>query len=205
VTGDLAAAIRRAEERLARDPASLVFAQLADLYRKAGRTDEAIALARQGLARYPHYGTARLILAKALADAGAVEAAVAEVDALVAASPGDAGARRLAADLARRRGDIDAAVRQLEALVALDPADRDARTLLGLLRADPAATAALSLARVLEDDTFVTASFGAMCLEQGCTEEAVVVFSRLLRKDPDHPGAREGLETALRGRWRRKG
>jgi len=33
----LAAAIRRYEERLSKDPASLGFALLADLYRKAGR------------------------------------------------------------------------------------------------------------------------------------------------------------------------
>jgi tetratricopeptide (TPR) repeat protein len=61
----LLAAMRRHEERLARDPGSLAFAQLADLYRKAGRTQDAIALCRQGLARYPQYATARLILAKA--------------------------------------------------------------------------------------------------------------------------------------------
>src|SRR5439155_1671900 len=63
----LAAAIRRHEERLARDPASLAFAQLADLYRKAGRTRQAVAVCRNGLLRYPHYTTARLILVKALA------------------------------------------------------------------------------------------------------------------------------------------
>jgi len=62
----LTQAIRRQEERLARDPGSLAFAQLADLYRKVGRTREAAALCRDGLARYPHYTTARLILAKAL-------------------------------------------------------------------------------------------------------------------------------------------
>ena len=48
-------AIRRQEERLQRDPTSLAFAQLADLYRKVGRTQEAINLCRDGLARYPHH------------------------------------------------------------------------------------------------------------------------------------------------------
>src|SRR5919201_4792861 len=62
----LAAAIRRYEERLAKDPASLGFALLADLYRKAGRVDEAVLTCREGLGRHPHYATARLILAKAL-------------------------------------------------------------------------------------------------------------------------------------------
>src|SRR5438876_8174610 len=69
----LAAAIRRHEERLARDPASLAFAQLADLYRKAGRTRQAVAVCRNGLLRYPHYTTARLILVKALAAEGQLE------------------------------------------------------------------------------------------------------------------------------------
>src|SRR5438046_6738354 len=68
----LAAAIRRHEERLARDPASLAFAQLADLYRKAGRTRQAVAVCRNGLLRYPPSTTARLILVKAPAAAGSL-------------------------------------------------------------------------------------------------------------------------------------
>src|SRR5881409_4431448 len=79
----LAAAIRRHEERLARDPASLAFAQLADLYRKAGRTRDAVALCRDGLARYPHYTTARLILAKALAADEQLAAALVELNAIL--------------------------------------------------------------------------------------------------------------------------
>ena len=51
--------IRRYEERLARDPNSLAFAPLADAYRRAGRTRDAIALCREGLARFPEYATAR--------------------------------------------------------------------------------------------------------------------------------------------------
>src|SRR6266478_4982602 len=42
-------AIRRYEERLAKDPGSLAFAPLADAHRKAGRTGEAIRLCREGL------------------------------------------------------------------------------------------------------------------------------------------------------------
>jgi tetratricopeptide (TPR) repeat protein len=202
---DLATQIHRAEERVARDAASLAFAQLADLYRKVGRLQEAVVTCRRGLARYPQYATARIILAKALAADGAVDDALAEVETVLGATPNDAGAHRLASELERQRGRIEAAVRHLEAAVALDPGDRESRTLLGLLRADPAATDASALTRVLRDDTFITPSFGAVCLEQGCTEEAVLVFTRLLTKDPQHPGAREGLENALRGRARRKG
>jgi tetratricopeptide (TPR) repeat protein len=202
---DLTTQIRRAEERVARDAASLAFAQLADLYRKVGRFGEAVATCRRGLARYPQYATARMILAKALAADGAVDDALAEVETVLTATPNDAGAHRLASELERQRGRIDAAVRHLDAALALDPGDRESRTLLALLRADPAAADATALTRVLRDDTFVTLSFGALCLEQGCIEEAVLVFTRLVTKDPQHRGAREGLESALRSRSRRKG
>ena len=75
-------AIRRYEERLARDPTSLAFAPLADAYRKTGRVRDAIRLCREGLERFPQYVTARLILAKALLDEGDPDAALSEVQGL---------------------------------------------------------------------------------------------------------------------------
>jgi len=199
-------AIRRQEERLARDPGSLAFAQLADLYRKAGRTREAAALCRDGLARYPHYTTARLILAKALAAEGDLEAALAELTAILEASPNDVQCHRLAAEIHRRRGRLDEAVAHLEAAVRLDAGDRESRALLGLLRATtPPAGETSGLARVLGDDTFATVAFGTLCLEQSCLEEAAQTFTKILRKDPANRAAREGLELTLHARQRRKG
>jgi len=199
-------AIRRQEERLARDPASLAFAQLADLYRKAGRTRDAVALCRNGLTRFPQYTTARLILAKALVADGQLAPAQAELEAILETSPKDVQCHRLAAEIQRRLGHIDEAVRHLEAAVALDPSDRESQGLLSLLRAaSPPASEATGLARVLSDETFATVSFGALCLEQGCVEEAAQIFTRILRKNPDHREARERLEGALRARQRRKG
>ena len=202
----LAAAMRRHEERLARDPSSLGFAQLADLYRKAGRVPEAIALCRQGLTRYPQYTTARLILAKAWLAEGRLDEAGAELRTALEQSPKDVQCLRLAAEVERRHGNIDGAADHLERVVKLDPGDRESRTLLGFLRADPQANAdAAGLARVLRDDTFVTLTFGTTCLEQGCLDEAATVFTRLLRKNPEDSGARVGLEHTLRARSRRKG
>jgi tetratricopeptide (TPR) repeat protein len=199
-------AIRRQEERLARDPASLAFAQLADLYRKAGRTRDAVALCRNGLTRYPQYTTARLILAKALVADGQLAPAQVELEAILEIDSKDAPSHRLAAEIQRRLGHIDEAVRHLEAAVALDPTDRESQGLLSLLRAaGPTEGEATGLARVLSDDTFATVTFGALCLEQGCVEEAAQIFTRIVRKNPDHREARERLEGALRARQRRKG
>lgn len=202
----IAQAIRRHEERLVRDPTSLAFAQLADLYRKAGRAREAVATCREGLVRYPHYTTARLILAKALVALGDEAEALAEVGTILEVSPKDVQCHRLAAELHRHRGDLDGAVRHLETAVALDPGDRESQALLGLLRAAPTPAAeATGIPRLLRDDTFVTVAFGTLCLDQGCVEEAAQVFMRILRNDENNRDACEGLEAAVRARSRRKG
>jgi Flp pilus assembly protein TadD len=200
----LSSAIRRLEERVGRDPSSLAFAHLADLYRKTGRSRDAVTLCRQGLARYPHYTTARLILAKALLAEGELDQALGEVQTILDANPGEAEAHRLAAEVHRRLGRLDTAVEHLEAVVRLDPADREARALLALLAVPPAGEPS-GLGRILSDDTFATVAFGTLCVEQGLGEEAVQVFARIIRKDPDNADARTGLEAALRLRLRRKG
>ncbi|HEV8586433.1 MAG TPA: tetratricopeptide repeat protein [Methylomirabilota bacterium] len=200
----LAAAIRRYEERLAKDPASLGFALLADLYRKAGRVDDAVAVCRDGLIRHPHYATARLILAKALVTRQDFAGALTEIEAILRVNPKDVQCHRLAAEVHRRLGRLDDAVRHLERAAGLDPGDRESRALLGLLRAGPAAGDS-GVARLLADGTFVTAAFGTLCLEQGLADEAAIVFTRLVRENPDDAGARDRLETALRARSRRKG
>ena len=200
----VAAAIRRHEERLQRDPTSLAFAQLADLYRKAGRTGEAIALCREGLTRYPHYTTARLILAKSHLAQDEFDRALGELAVILEVSPRDVQSHRLASEIHRRCGRLDQAVVHLESAVTLEPGDRESRALLGLLRASDLG-ADSGLRRVLGDDTFVTPAFGALCLEQGLLDEAASVFTRMLRKNPEDAGARERLEETLRARLRRRG
>jgi tetratricopeptide (TPR) repeat protein len=203
---DLLAAgtIRRYEERLAKDPASLAFAPLADAYRKAGRIGEAIRLCREGLGRFPQYGTARLILAKALLDNGDPEGALAEVRVTLEKSPRDAEAQRLASELYRRAGRLEEALDHLRQAVKLDPGDRESRALLEVLAGSGAATEGSSLERLMADETFVTVSFGAVCLEQGLVDEAAQVFLRLIKKDPGDERAREWFENALRAKTQRR-
>jgi tetratricopeptide (TPR) repeat protein len=199
-----AGAIKRYEERLARDPASLAFAPLADAYRKVGRTREAINLCREGLGRFPHYTTARLILAKAHLDDGNAEAALIELGLILQASPKDAQAHRLAAEIHRKAGRWEEARQHLERVVTLDAGDRESRLLLETLAGEGRAGDGSPLGRVLADDTFATMSMGALCLEQGLVDEAAQIFLRLTRKDPGDARARERLEEALRAKTQKR-
>jgi len=197
-------ALRRYEERLAKDPGSLAFAPLADAHRKAGRTGEAIRLCREGLERFPAYATARLILAKALLDDGDPEAALAEVRVILDGNPADAQAHRLAGELERRAGRLPEALVHLRQAAALDPADRESRVLLEMLDGDGKLAGGSALARLLADDTFATVSFGTVCLEQGLADEAAQIFLRILRKEPGHAPARMRLDEALRVKMQKR-
>ena len=193
-----AVTIRRYEERLAKDPGSLVFAPLADAHRKAGRAREAIRLCREGLERFPGYATARLILAKALVDNGEHDAALTEVKAILSGNPGDAPAHRLAAELLRRAGRLDESLAHLRQAASLDPSDRESRVLAEVLEGAGKVAGSSGFARLLADDTFATMSFGTVCLDQGLADESAQVFLRILRKEPGHVLAQAKLEDALR-------
>lgn len=200
-----ASAIRRYEERLAKDPTSLAFAPLADAYRKAGRVKEAIALCREGLHRHPDHPGARVILAKAYAADGNEEEALAELNKVAAQTPDDAQCHRLLADLYRKAGDLSQAVAHLERVVALDPGSKDARAALNLLKGNPLQGESQGVRRLLlDDDTFATVTFGTLCLQQGLLDEAAAIFVRVLRKEPANRAAKERLEEVLRAKTQRK-
>src|SRR6266481_5004568 len=64
------------------------------------------------------------------------------------------------------------AVSHLEHAVRLDPGDRESRALLDVLGAGGSVSDNSALKQLLADDTFVTMSFGRVCLEQGLVDEA---------------------------------
>jgi hypothetical protein len=73
--------------RVLDDPASLVFLQLADEYRRAGRLDEAIAACRDGLAHHPDDASLRVILGLSLMESGRLEESRRALEGVVRAAP----------------------------------------------------------------------------------------------------------------------
>jgi tetratricopeptide (TPR) repeat protein len=66
--------------RVARDPATIAFAQLAEEYRRAGDGEEAIRVALAGLAHHPDYVSARVTLGRALLERGRHQEARTELE-----------------------------------------------------------------------------------------------------------------------------
>ncbi|PYT10854.1 MAG: hypothetical protein DMF51_17235, partial [Acidobacteria bacterium] len=65
--------IESLKERIARDPLSRAFLQLAEEYRRDGRYKDAVEVCLEGLARHPTYHTARISLGRTYMEAGDLE------------------------------------------------------------------------------------------------------------------------------------
>ena len=92
--------------RVEKDPASVAFAQLAEEYRRAGDYEEAIRVARNGLAQHPGYLSARVTLGRALVELGQYDDARTELEQVLRAAPDNLAAIRALADIHQRREDV---------------------------------------------------------------------------------------------------
>jgi tetratricopeptide (TPR) repeat protein len=96
------ARIEELRRRVGRDPASIVFAQLAEEHRRAGDYEEAIRVCRRGLEYHPDYLSARVTLGRALLETGQIDDARRELEQVVQAAPDNLAARRALADIQQR-------------------------------------------------------------------------------------------------------
>ena len=111
--------------RVAKDPASIAFAQLAEEYRRAGGYADAIAVCRSGLTIHPGYLSARVTLGRALLEMNELEAAQGELEYVLKNAPENLAAIRGVAEIHHRRGALDEALRYYKSALALAKHDPD--------------------------------------------------------------------------------
>lgn len=136
-------------QRLAEDPDSRLFVQLAEEQRRHGRLAEAVTTLRHGIERHPTYVSARLLLGRCHLEAGRPREAIPELQQVLERDQTHPLAQKLLAEAHLEVGDGAAAARHLD-LYALwndtDPEVDDLRARINALfaprREPPAAPAA---------------------------------------------------------------
>lgn len=113
------------ERRLARDPGSKIFAQLAEEYRRAGRLEDAIETCRIGLESHPNYSSARVALARALLESGAWEEASREFETVLAQVPDNILANKFLGQTYEQLGRAEDALAKYRVAQTLAPGDAD--------------------------------------------------------------------------------
>jgi len=128
--------IRTLTTRLAEEPTSLAFLELAEALRRRGQLEAAGKVARGGLSRYPGLADAHDLMARILSDQGDLAGAFdAWADAL-RLDPMRTGALKGIAFLYFRAGDAAAAIDHLQRAAEADPDDESIAQALARVRRD---------------------------------------------------------------------
>ena len=119
--------IKKYEDILERDPNSYCFAPLAELYRKLGLLDDALAIAERGNKRHPEFVSGCLALGRAYLDKGMNEQGLAFLEKVVRSTPENLVAQKLLSQLYIGRGEIQAAENALDIILSLNPDDLESK------------------------------------------------------------------------------
>jgi tetratricopeptide (TPR) repeat protein len=115
--------IRALTARLADEPGSLAFLELAEALRRRGQLEAAYKVARGGMARYPGLADAHDLMARVLSDQGDLAGAFDAWSSALQLDPMRTSALKGIAFLYFRAGDIPAALEHLRRAAEIDPDD----------------------------------------------------------------------------------
>jgi tetratricopeptide (TPR) repeat protein len=123
--------IRSLTARLADEPGSLAFLELAEALRRRGQLEAAYKVARGGLSRYPGLADAHDLMARVLSDQGDLAGAFDAWSSALQLDPMRTNALKGIAFLYFRAGDPDAALDHLQRAMEVDPDDPTIRQAIG--------------------------------------------------------------------------
>jgi tetratricopeptide (TPR) repeat protein len=123
--------IRTLTTRLAEEPGSLAFLELAEALRRRGQLEAAYKVARGGLVRYPGLADAHDLMAHVLSDQGDLAGAFDSWSSALQLDPMRTSALKGIAFLYFRAGDEAAALDHLQRAMEVDPDDSTIRQAIG--------------------------------------------------------------------------
>jgi predicted regulator of Ras-like GTPase activity (Roadblock/LC7/MglB family) len=213
------AEIKELSKKLAQNPDSMVFVQLADACRRAGDLEKSVEVCLQGLQRHPTYTTARAILGRNYLDLGKLDEAASEFRQIEVADPENILAHRMLGQIALNKGQFAEAIARQQKVLALDPDDNTAQDLLRQALAQakqtegaaaPAGPAPAPKAEAAAPDSqrsrggneqSQALKVADIYIKKHALDEAVEVIQEILTADPDNALARQKLKeiNAMRG------
>ena len=197
------AEISELSKKLAQQPDSMVFVQLADAYRRAGDLEQSNHVCLQGLERHPTYTTARAILGRNYLDLGKLDEAASEFRQIEVSDPENIMAHRMLGQIFLQKGQYAEAIARQQRVLALDPDDTTAQELLqdalrqakqqeGGPKAPPAPAPSVPAAASAEQ--LQTLKVADIYIKKGALDEAAEVLQEVLAADPNNALARQKLQ-----------
>lgn len=151
--------IERLTEKLAKDPNSMVFAPLADSYRRSGLIEEAIDIVKKGLDKHPRYASAYIVLGRCYQDQKMYELARAEFEKVLEIAPENFVAAKLYANMLVSLGQKEEAIKRFKQLLETDPGNAEVKNSLEQLRPEEAAPVPEELSSDADPSVFDVGTF----------------------------------------------
>ncbi|HVZ79619.1 MAG TPA: tetratricopeptide repeat protein [bacterium] len=195
--------IAELKKKLEENPDSLVFAPLADNYRKSGQLDEALSICKRGLEKHPNYTSARVVLGRVFQDQGKTDEAQTEFKKVLDSDPENIQAHSLLGSLFIQKGEHQAAIEEFQKVLTLNPDDEQVQESLRQAiekaasqqknpKADKKETAAIEKKTGTKDST-ASVTIAELYLKQGHFDKAIEVYQELLGNDPQNLMLRQKL------------
>ena len=122
--------ITELKKNLEENPDSLVFAPLADAYRKQGDLEEAFNICKKGLEKHPNYTSARVVLGRIYQEQEKIEQAAAEFKKVLETDSENLMAHSLLGTIYVLQGDHQAAIEEYQKILTLNPDDEETQMAL---------------------------------------------------------------------------
>lgn len=119
--------IKELEEQLSKSPDSFCFARLSAVYLKAGLVDDALHVARRGVAMHPGYLSGQRALSMACHAKGLNDECIAALKRITQAIPEDVPSQKLLGRLLVEAGELESASRTFRVALEFDPDDVECR------------------------------------------------------------------------------
>ncbi len=196
--------VRRFQAKLARDPRSLVFAQLADAYRKEGMLEEAVQICEEGLRHHPNYASAYLVLGRACEEKGDLVAASEAFQRVLELDSENVLAHRFLGQIAEARNEVPTALEAYRAALVLHPFDKEIRAAVERLEAQAGPEVTSSSPDIRDEEPsghepepVATETLADLYAAQGHHDRAAEIYTSLLAEAPDRHDLKQKYDEAL--------
>ena len=177
--------ISRYRQILSREPTSLLFAALADAYRKRSLLTQAVEICKRGLRANPYFVNGRIALARAYLDQGEKDLAAKELEKVVLNAPENLVAQRLLAKIYRSGQHLDPLEKTLHRILSVDANDEKARE--GLCWIEEQRGLGQEAAEQPFSVEIVTRTLAEIYASQGYNEKAYQLYRKLSRRHAGDP------------------
>lgn len=174
------ARIKALEGRLQQYPSSAAFFPLASLLWEKGEVDQAENLLKSGLATYPNYAAAGVLLGEILISKDEHELATRFISKALEVAPWNISGQRLLAECWRKKGDEEAAQVALRAAEMFGAEEVSAQSVM----TDSDVDSPSPVVPEEELDAVATPALAELYMAQGHLDKARDVYERLLESEP---------------------